>query len=108
MKPMSKKMYFSNDSGFCESLELHREFMKENNLDEMVLFEAKRETGTGYFFCKKFGEFGETKDCCGKQCSIYKPNNKISGRCKHYGFCYYEQTENKFLLRKEKKLLKII
>ena len=63
----------------------------------MVLKEAKRMTGIECFYCTKYFEVGE-KGNCGKQCDGYKPNNGVSGRCKHYGFCY-EETNVEVLLR---------
>ena len=101
---MSKKLYFSEYDENCYSLDYFIDYLIENNLKEMTLFEAKREPKTGYFFCKEFMEVGEVGNC-GKQCKLYEPNNGINGRCKHYGYCY-EQTEKKFLLSITLKRLK--
>lgn len=98
---MSKKLYFpKGDEGSCYQLEYWREYMKENNLSEIELFEAKRETGSGYFFCKEFLEIGEVSEGgCGKTCEKYKPNNGKNGRCKHYGYTY-EYTDKKLILKR--------
>jgi len=86
---MSRKLYFSEcDDEHCYHLAYHKEYMKENELKEMKVFEAKRETGTDYFYCKKFNDIGEVGESCGKFCDAYKPNNGKNGRCKHYGYCY--------------------
>ena len=104
---MAEKLYFKHDDEGCYTLNHHQEYMKDNFIDEMILFEAKRETGMGYFYCREYGEIGEVGEGCGKLCDGYKPNNGKNGRCKHYGWCY-EQTENKFILKAgQKKLLKV-
>ena len=69
---MSKKYYFDNQDENCYSLDYWRDYMTENGIKKLEVFEAKRETGTGYFFCKEAGEIGETGEC-GKQCNDYKP-----------------------------------
>jgi len=107
---MAKKLYFSEyDDDNCYNLTYHREYMKDNLIDEMILIEAKRETGTGYFFCKEYGEISEVNGSCGycgMACSFYKPLNGKSGRCKHYGWCY-EPTDNQFVLKVGKKLRRL-
>jgi len=87
------KLYFCDIDGNenCYGLEYWKWYKSDNELSELKLTEAKRETGTGYFFCKEFKEVGETGNC-GKICSKYHPNNGKNGRCKHYGYCY-EQTD---------------
>lgn len=90
------KMYFQKHDECCYTLDYHREYMQDNNLKQLELFEAKRETVTGYFFCKEYQETGETGNC-GKQCDKYSPNNGKNGRCKHYGYTY-EQTDKKLML----------
>lgn len=65
----------------------------------LFLFEAKRESGTGYFFCKEFQACGEVGEC-GRMCEKYNPMNGKNGRCKHYGYVY-EQTDNKIILTKK-------
>jgi hypothetical protein len=93
------KLYFSEyDDEHCCDLAYHREYMEENEIKEMKLFEAKRDTGNDYFYCKKFQDIGEVSKSCGKYCDAYKPNNGKSGRCKHYGYCY-EQTDIVKILR---------
>lgn len=96
---MANKLYFSeHDNDGCYLLKYFRWYMKENCLDELILFRAKRENGTGYFFCKEYDEVGEVGESCGKMCSAYIPNNGKNGRCKHYGFMY-EQTDEKLILK---------
>lgn len=94
------KMYFLKGcEEVCATLEYWKEYLKENNLEELELYKAKRETGTGYFFCKEFGEVGEVNEGCGRLCEKYKPNNGKNGRCKHYGYCYEPLTDKVIVLR---------
>ncbi len=87
------KLYFQKDDECCYGLDHHKDYMRENDLQELELFEAKRETGTGMFFCKEFGEIGDVSErSCGKQCEKYNARNGKSGRCKYSGYCY-EQTD---------------
>jgi len=86
------KLYFKDDDENCYGLQYHIDYMKENEIKEMKVFEAKPEHGTGMFFCKEYSEVGEVNGTCGKQCDLYQPRNGKSGICKHYGFVY-EQTE---------------
>ena len=97
MKNMSK-YYFEHNAEYCYSKERHLEQMKENGEHTREVFEAKRETGQDYFFCKEFGEVGMVGESCGKQCSEYKPRNGKNGRCVHSGYCY-EQTEKRIILK---------
>jgi len=89
------KYYFSEDGEYCYPLSYWKEYLKENNLPEIKLFEAEADHGTGYFFCKEFMEVGETGGC-GKQCEGYVPNNGKNGRCKHYGYVYSQK--DKFII----------
>jgi hypothetical protein len=92
------KMYFLKGSeNFCYGLDHWKDYMAEKKLPELELFEAERETGTGYFFCKEFKEVGTVGEGCGKFCDKYKPNNGKNGRCKHYGYCY-DITDIKLVL----------
>lgn len=92
------KFYFREDDECCYTVESHLEYMKENCINEMKVFEAERETKSDYFWCKYYGETGEVGEGCGKMCDEYKPLNGKNGRCYHYGFCY-EPTE-KFIILK--------
>ena len=93
------KFYFDKSNDICHPLAYWKDLMKEYNLSEMKLFEAKRETGSSYFFCQQFGEVGEVGEGCGKVCPKYKPNNGKSGRCKHYGYVY-ECTDKSIIIKK--------
>ncbi len=95
------KYYFRKNEENCYKIEAHLDYMQENNINKMEVFEAKREKATGYFFCKYHLEVGEVAQSCGKQwCENYVPNNGKNGRCKHYGYVY-EQTDKKRLLELE-------
>lgn len=74
-----------------------RDIMASDGIKELKVFSAKRETGVDYFFCKEVGEIGETGEC-GKGCQDYKPRNKKSGICKHYGYCY-SKTDNSQIIK---------
>lgn len=82
------KYYFQKDAEMCYTLDYHRNYMKENGLKEMDVFEAKIEHGTGYFFCREFMLLSEVGESCGKVCEKYAPLNGKNGRCKHYGNVY--------------------
>lgn len=104
---MKNKYYFADiiDEEFCYQKAFLIEDMKERELQEMEVFEAKRETGTDYFYCKEFQEFGSKDDGgCGKICDKYSPRNGKNGICKHWGFTY-ERGES-FILSVDGKLKK--
>ncbi len=93
------KYYFRKNDENCYTIDVHLDYMKKNGVSEMDVFEAKRETGTGYFFCLYHLETGEAGQSCGKfECENYIPNNGKSGRCKYYGYVY-EQTDKKLKLK---------
>lgn len=94
------KLYFRDDDENCYDLDEHLDYMVENCISEMDVFEAKIEHGTGYFFCIEFQEVGEVNATCGRMCGKYIPRNGKSGICKHYGFVY-EQTDKKQTLKIE-------
>lgn len=95
------KYYFRKDDEKCYEIEAHLDYMRENEIKEMDVFEAKRETDTGYFFCQFYLEASEVGQNCGELiCKNYKPNNGKNGRCKHYGYVY-EQTDIKKTLQLE-------
>ena len=62
------KYYFKSidDEDSAASLKLWKTYMKEENISEMELFEAKRIIGEGYFYCKFHHEVGDTRQSCGK------------------------------------------
>lgn len=93
-----KKLYFQKSDENCYSKEYHLEYMQENNIQQMELFESKVETGNGMFFCKHFFEIGEVNGTCGKICEAYAPRNGKNGRCRHSGHTY-EQTEKSIILK---------
>ena len=98
---MAKYYFRKNDKDCCYEIKTHLDYMWENEIKEMEVFEAKRECGTGYFFCKYHCEVGTSGESCGKNwCGNYEPNNGKNGRCKHYDYVY-ERTETKRILRLE-------
>ena len=104
-----KKLYFAEyDEEYCYSLEHHIEQAKENGLDALVLFEAKKYKESYYFWCIEIGEYGE-KDgkTCGKICDTYTPRNGKSGICKHYSDTMYEVGERVVYDLKENKFAEL-
>lgn len=95
---MGKKYFKSIDSEFANEIDYWKDYMETNGLKELELFEAERDTGSGYFFCKHHFEVGTVNESCGKQCKQYEPNNGKNGRCKHYGYCY-TPTDKKIILK---------
>jgi hypothetical protein len=92
------KYYFRKDDEYCHEIKAHLDYMRENEIKEMEVSEAERETGSEYFFCKYFDEVGLVGESCGKECKNYEPNNGKNGRCKHYGYVY-SQTDIKRILK---------
>lgn len=95
------KFYFSpHEEETCYHKQYYLDYMKQNRIKEMTVFEAKAEIGSDMFFCKELLEVGMKGegDGCGKMCEHYKPRNGKSGRCKHSGFVY-EQTEKSITLK---------
>jgi len=94
---MAKYYFNKNDDEYCYDIKYHLNYMQENNISKMEVFEAERETNTGFFFCKYHQEIGEVGQSCGKQCENYEPNNHKNGRCKHYGYIYEKTDKIKLL-----------
>lgn len=90
------KFYFQKHAERCYELSHHYDYMEENGLKELEVFEAKILRGGGYFFCKYFYECGESGEC-GKICEAYKPRNGKNGICKYHRNLY-EQTDKKLVL----------
>lgn len=69
---MNKKLYFSELSEeMAYNIEYILAEMKENKLKELIVFEAERETGTDYFYCKAVDEVcikDNTDIVCGAFC----------------------------------------
>jgi hypothetical protein len=91
------KLYFDKSGEVAHSIEYWESYMKKHLIEELELFEAKRVTGSDYFWCKAVEEVGE-KGECGKQCKDYKPYNGVSGMCRHNGYLY-ESTGKSFVHR---------
>lgn len=98
LEGVNMKLYFTHLSDLAHTKQTIIEQMKEEVIKELEATEAKRVTGSPYFFCTEYMELGEVRGSCGKICDAYKPNNGKNGRCKHYGWCY-EETETKILIK---------
>lgn len=96
---MSKKLYFSEiEEDYANTLEFILEEMKERELSEITVNEAKREIQSDYFYCKKLQEVGEKEECSKSNCEFYEPRNKKGGCCKYFGFTYEPSTEFKLTI----------
>jgi|GEM_PF-1671115 len=106
---MSKKIYFEdNDEGEGRALKSWRQILEDECRDEIVLMLGTIEKGSDYFYCMEVGEIGDKSEgTCGKFCGDYKPRNGRSGICKYFRSTYDCDEENKFLLKKGKRLTKI-
>lgn len=85
------KYYFDaslNEPESCYTLEYFRQHMRDNDIKEMMLIEARPSYGTGWFYCTEYQEPGEVGEGCGKECKAYKPRNGKNGRCVHSHHLY--------------------
>jgi hypothetical protein len=76
------KYYYSGE--YCDyicDLEGFKIILKEEDLEEILLEEMKRDIG-GEMYCKNHEIFVEKGDC-GIWCSMYSPCNGVSGRCRN-------------------------
>lgn len=86
---MSKYYFMNVDDEHCHTKKDILDMMKWDEVETKEVFEAVRETGTDYFYCKEHGEVGDISEGdCGRSCSDYAPRNGKSGCCKHRGYCY--------------------
>ena len=96
------KFYFSDLEDSSYHLSYWKEYMKDNLLTEIKLFEAKVDFGNGYFYCQELGILDEVgNEWCGKLCRSYKPRNGKNGRCRHSGHTY-DQTDKVKILTNSK------
>lgn len=88
------KYYFCSelfDECFVYELSTILTEMAERNIESVAITEAVRNTGEGYFYCKKYNKVGMTSDSgCGELCDFYKPRNGKSGICENWGYTYEE------------------
>jgi ABC-type uncharacterized transport system ATPase subunit len=83
------KQYFFKDSIMSNTKDQILGYMKENELSELTVYEAKRIKDKQFFYCKLHGMAERNNMTCGKKwCSEYKPKNGKSGCCKHVGNLY--------------------
>jgi hypothetical protein len=80
-------LYFNWNDEICYPLAYHIDEAKENGLNQIKLFKARKVDTLGYFFCKAYLEIGDVGQC-GRSCAKYAPQNGRSGKCKHRGFTY--------------------
>ena len=85
---MKSKYYFENeDEEHCYKESYFQQKMKDDELSEMIVFEAIKSKDKEYIYCKEYLTCGESSEC-GKQCDGYKPRNGKSGCCVHRGTMY--------------------
>jgi hypothetical protein len=98
------KYYFENtEAENCYPRQHFLDQMKESGVAEMTIYPAIMSRGEDFFFCVEYGEPGETRECCGKQCDSYDPRNHKNGRCRFHRNCY-EPSEDKPVVLKIPKL----
>lgn len=91
--------FFIPNQEYCTKLEWYVKDMVENEIEEMEVILAKRETDVPYFYCRYYCEVGDKNEGgCGRMCKGYQPKNGKSGVCKHYGHTY-EPTDICFTLK---------
>jgi hypothetical protein len=82
------KYYFLDlDSEMCYDKAYFDEYIQDNQLTELEVYEAEVEIVPGYFWCMEYGTTAEN-GVCGKLCEEYDPANGKSGKCKHKGALY--------------------
>lgn len=102
------KYYFAKgfdwDEANCYTLDYWREYLKDNEMDEIALIEATPDKDKDHFYCREFGYIcGSTSDDdnpCGRHCEGYDPKNGKSGCCRHRTHCY-ETTDKEITLKRK-------
>lgn len=86
------KKYFCEaiNEDFCYGLSYFIEEMKEQELTELTVALARRDTDKNYFFCSAHEVcINKTDDAqCGNECTFYEPRNGKKGCCKNRKPCY--------------------
>lgn len=94
---MRKQFYFKREScEKCYTKEYFKDYMKENGITEIEVFEAIPEKINGIFWCKYYETCADRSydiDSCGKDCKHYTPRNGKSGCCKYYSNILYTHGE---------------
>ena len=92
-----RQIYYFKHSGseICYTKAYFDNYMKQNGLTEIEVYNAEREKIPGIFWCKEHQFCGDgTLDTCGKRnCNDYKPRNKVSGCCVHHTSWLYTHTD---------------
>ena len=83
------KGYYFTDSSFCDSdvacsAEDMWEMFRDSDEQAVILWAAKSEYNTGFFYCAEYAQMGEVGEGCGKECFAYKPKNGVKGVCSHF------------------------
>jgi len=99
-----KKFYFAEnreDEG-CYSLDLWKEMMVDEEIDQLSLYGAEPEKVPGYFWCKKDHEVYEKNlgNCGFDWCNNYTPRNGKSGICKHNTNTFNTPTDTLIILKR--------
>lgn len=99
-----EKFYFGEgDDEHCFQLDYFKDKVGFG-VEEIILYEAKRDIGGEGAWCVVEGEAIERGSSdCGQNCGQYKPRNGKNGMCKHQTWCF-EKTGKKFRLHKMKGL----
>ena len=108
------KYYTSEITGeYSYAIDFFIELLEENNIDKVILYEMRRDSGKGFYYCDNIAcdfsmdVFENTDEYCGRQCEKYAPCNKKSGKCRFLKVAFVN-TGKKFLLTKDKKIKEMI
>lgn len=85
--------------------------MKELGLHNITVSVAKRYLNTKYFFCKAVNEVcgvGVDHIPCGNECDDYEPRNGKSGCCRYRGFCYIPDENERYILKRNGRKIKMV
>ena len=78
----------------CFDLETIKVRMREKDISEADVLEARQVIGGVVYWCNVWNDVGYTGTGCGKICEKYSPRNGKNGRCRHHSNTY-EPTDKK-------------
>jgi len=95
---MAKYYFINRDDEYCADIESVKDFMRFNEMKEIEVFEAKRDLGSDFLFCKFYWAAGE-KGICGNVCEKYDPRNGKNGICIYNAPVYERGNKIKIKLK---------
>lgn len=90
------KYYYQDKAEIPKPLEYHYNYMLENKIPEMVVFQAKV-VKSEFSWCRHFETMIDEYSCGKKICEEYTPRNGTKGRCTFHGEMYEQSTLKKTL-----------